>query len=115
MVFEFACCCYLTRRELKPDVIACRIVRDLYEFDWRELTAPQGAGAWPASVKTGIVLLLTAFLLAGGYLLRLREQQERDALLGVEEVELAAELERLKRSVANLDGYRQQARESRAL
>ncbi len=87
------------------------IVRDLYEFDWRELTAPQGAGAWPASVKTGIVLLLTAFLLAGGYLLRLREQQERDALLGAEEVELAAELERLKRSVANLDGYRQQARE----
>ena len=87
------------------------IVRDLQEFDWRELAAPQGAGAWPAPVKTGIVLLLTASLLAGGYLLRLREQQERDSRLGVEQEELTAELERLKRSVANLDGYRQQARE----
>lgn len=87
------------------------IVRDLREFDWRELAAPQGAGAWPAPVRTGIVLLLAASLLAGGYLLRLREQQERDSRLGVEETELAAELERLRRSVANLDGYRQQARE----
>ena len=87
------------------------IIRDLHEFDWRELASPQGSGGWPAAVRISVVLLLTASLLAGGYLWRLRDLRERDARLALEEAELAAELEVLRTSVASLDDYRQRARE----
>ena len=88
-----------------------RFVRDLQEFDWRELAAPQGSGAWPAAVRISVVLLATAFLLAGGYLWRLRDPQERNARLALEEAELELELEVLRSRVASLDDYRQRARE----
>ena len=91
-----------------------RFVRDLREFDWRELAAPRGSGAWPAAVKIAVVTLLTATLLVGGYLLRLRELQERNARLALEETALAAELEGLRDSVARLDVFRQRAREIEA-
>ena len=90
------------------------IVRDLREFDWRELASPRGSGGWPAAVRVSVILLLTASLLAGGYLLRLRDLQERDARLALEEAELAAELEVLRTRVASLDDYRQRAREIEA-
>lgn len=88
-----------------------RFVRDLQEFDWRELAAPQGSGAWPAAVRISVVLLATASLLAGGYLWRLRDPQERNARLALEEAELVVELEVLRSRVASLDDYRQRARE----
>ena len=87
------------------------IIRDLREFDWRELASPHGSGAWPATVKTAVVFLLTASLLAAGYLLRLRDLREQIARLDLEESELTAELHRLARSAGNLDGYRRRARE----
>ena len=91
--------------------LLARFVRDLHEFDWRELAAPQNSGAWPAAVRISIVALATVSLLAGGYLLRLRDLQERNARLALEEAQLAAELEVLRVSVASLDDYRQRARE----
>ena len=91
--------------------LLARLVRDLREFDWRELAAPRGSGAWPAAVKIAVVTLLTASLLVGGYLLRLRELQERNARLALEETALAVELEMLRDSVASLYDFRQRARE----
>ncbi len=87
------------------------ILRDLREFDWRELAAPRGSGAWPAAVRASVILLSTVALLAGGYFSHLRELRERAARLGREQAELTAELERLRSSVASLDGYRRRARE----
>ena len=87
------------------------IIRDLREFDWRELASPQGSGGWPAAVRISVILLLTAALLAGGYLWRLRDLQERNARLDLEEAELAVDLEVLRTSVASLNDYRQRARE----
>ena len=91
--------------------LAVRLARELREFDWRELAAPRGGGAWPMAVKMVVVTLMTASLLVGGYLLRLRELQDRNARLALEETALAAELEALRDSVANLEDFRQRARE----
>ncbi|MYA36116.1 MAG: type 4a pilus biogenesis protein PilO [Gammaproteobacteria bacterium] len=96
---------------MKVKSLLAGIIRDLHEFDWRELASPQGSGGWPAAVRTSVVLLLTSSLLAGGYLLRLRDLQERNARLALEEAELAAELDVLRTRVASLDDYRQRARE----
>ena len=87
------------------------IIRDLHQFDWRELAAPAGIGTWPAAVKASVILLLTTALLAGGYLLLLRDLQVRKARLDLAAAGLTAELEHLKTSVAGLDSYRQRARE----
>ncbi len=90
------------------------IVRDLHEFDWRELASPRGSGGWPAAVRIGVILLLTVSLLAGGYLWRLRDLREHNARLALEEAELAAELEVLRAGAASLDDLRQRAREIEA-
>ena len=91
--------------------LLAEIIRDLREFDWRELASPQNSGGWPFAVKLGVVVLLTASLLAGGYLWRLRDPREHIARLALEKAELTAELEMLRRGVASLNDYRQRARE----
>ncbi len=88
-----------------------RFIRELHEFDWRELADPGGMGSWPAAVKTTAILLLAAAVLLCGYQLRLRDLREQDAGLGFEAVKLAAELERLRTNISSLAAYRQRARE----
>ena len=86
-------------------------LNDLREFDWRELAEPDTIGTWPASVRTGLILLAVAAMLSGGYLLRLRESRGLNAQYAVEEAQLRVELEQLESRTANLDSYRQRARE----
>ncbi len=87
------------------------ILRDLREFDWRELAAPRESGAWPLAVKFMVLVLLAGLLLAAGYQLRLKDLREREARLGRQQAERAAELGRLASGVAGLETIRQQARE----
>lgn len=88
-----------------------RSLKDLREFDWRELAAPDTIGAWPTSVRTSLILLTVATVLTGGYLLRLRESRELNAQYAAQEKQWRVEWEQLESRAANLDSYRQRARE----
>ena len=90
------------------------IIRDLNEFDWRELTDPGGMGAWPAAVKTCVLLFLASALLAGGYLLVLGSPHQRERQLGLEAAGLRTELGGLAASAAALGQYRDWARVNEA-
>ncbi len=90
------------------------IIRELNEFDWRELGEPAGMGDWPASVKACLILLLALALFGSAYLLVLRGPQQRESGLELEAAGLRAELRRLTTSAAELDRYREWARQNEA-
>ena len=90
------------------------IIRELNEFDWRELGEPAEMGAWPASVKACLILLLVMALSGSAYLLVLRGLQQRESGLELEAAGLRAELQRLTASAAGLGRYREWARQNEA-
>ncbi len=90
------------------------IIRELNEFDWRELGEPAGMGDWPASVKACLILLLALALFGSAYLLVLRGLQQREGGLELEAAGLRAELQRLTTSAAELARYREWARQNEA-
>lgn len=85
------------------------MLKDLREFDWRELAEPNTIGAWPETVKASVILLVVAALLAGGYLLRLREAQDLNTQQVMEQARLRAEFEQLVSRAADLETYRRRA------
>ncbi len=102
---------------LFPDIFAdifSSIARDLNEFDWRELAAFERIGAWPAAVKTSVVVVLNAAIFAGGYLLLLHDLRQGDLRLAREASGLEAQLGILEGNVAKLGDYRQRALEIEA-
>ena len=88
--------------------------RDLHEFDWRELSATEELGSWPAAVKAVIILVLVAAQFAAAYPLLLRGLHERDGRLGAEASALRSERQRLAASAAELESFREWARDSEA-
>ncbi len=90
------------------------IIRELNEFDWRELGEPAGMGDWPASVQACLLLLLAMALFGSAYFLALRGLQQREGGLETEAAGLRTELQRLTTGAAELDRYREWARQNEA-
>lgn len=85
------------------------VLKDLREFDWRELAEPNTIGAWPESVKASVILLVVAALLTGGYLLRLREAHDLHTQYVMEQARLRAESGQLVSRAADLETYRRRS------
>ena len=85
-------------------------LRSLQEIDFNDLSM-DNLGTWPAPVKAMVWILMFAAILAGGYFMVVKSQQEVLERSQQKEIELRALYERRAEEAANLEAYRVQMAE----